>query len=94
MSSPAKPILVKARPEPLSIDPKRTAMIVVDMQNDFGSEGGMFALEDCTAEPIGQDLPRSNHDASLLVLQILFGWVARSGDLIRALESKQAPSHA
>jgi hypothetical protein len=26
----------------LSIDPARTAVIVVDMQNDFGTKGGMF----------------------------------------------------
>jgi ureidoacrylate peracid hydrolase len=35
--------LVEARPHPLPIDPRRTAVIVVDMQNDFGAEGGMFA---------------------------------------------------
>ena len=42
-------------------------------------------LEDCAAEPIGQGLPRSNHDASLLVIQALLGWVSTSGELIRAL---------
>jgi ureidoacrylate peracid hydrolase len=243
MNSPEKPILVNARPEPISIDPQRTAVIVIDMQNDFGSDGGMFALagidistikavvpviakllgtarragiaiiylkmghlpdlsdagtansahfqrhkrmrvgeavrapdgsgsrilirdtwnteilpeltpqpgdvtlykhrysgffqtrlddilkergietllftgcttsvcvestmrdamfrdytclllEDCTAEPIGQHLPRGNHDASLLVLQILFGWVGRSGDLIKALERERTVAHA
>ena len=31
-----------ARPALVEIDPDRTAVIVVDMQNDFGSEGGMF----------------------------------------------------
>jgi len=30
-------------PERLAIDPRTTAVIVVDMQNDFGAEGGMFA---------------------------------------------------
>lgn len=35
-------IRVAARPEPVDIDPRRTALIVVDMQNDFGAEGGMF----------------------------------------------------
>jgi len=42
-------------------------------------------VSDCTAEPIGHDLPRTNHDASLLVIQILFGWVTSSEELIRAL---------
>jgi ureidoacrylate peracid hydrolase len=31
-----------ARPAAVSFDPTRTAVIVVDMQNDFGSKGGMF----------------------------------------------------
>ena len=35
-------IEIQARPEPVEIDPARTAMIVVDMQNAFGSPGGMF----------------------------------------------------
>jgi ureidoacrylate peracid hydrolase len=43
-------------------------------------------LEDCTGEPIGYGLPRRNHDASLLVIQTLFGWVARSEAFITALE--------
>jgi ureidoacrylate peracid hydrolase len=45
-------------------------------------------LEDCMAEPIGSDLPRSNHDASLLVMQLLFAWVANSGALLRALHAQ------
>ena len=35
-------------------------------------------VEDCVAEPIGADLPRTNHEASLLVLQTLFGSVTDS----------------
>jgi len=42
-------------------------------------------LEDCTAEPIGAGLARSNHDASLLVVQALFGWVSNSAELVRVL---------
>jgi ureidoacrylate peracid hydrolase len=48
-------------------------------------------LEDCTAEPIGSGPPRSNHDASLLVIQILFGWVSNSNELITALEAHILP---
>lgn len=33
---------VQAVPAPVEIDPDRTAMIVIDMQNAFGSPGGMF----------------------------------------------------
>lgn len=43
-------------------------------------------LEDCTAEPIGAGLPRSNHDASLLVLEVLFGWIATSALFCSAVE--------
>lgn len=35
-------ITVEARPAALTLDTSRTALIVVDMQNDFGSKGGMF----------------------------------------------------
>jgi ureidoacrylate peracid hydrolase len=42
-------------------------------------------LEDCTAEPVGNDLPRTNHDASLLTIQVLFGRTARADDLLTAL---------
>lgn len=31
-----------ARPEPILVDVSHTAVLVVDMQNDFGSKGGMF----------------------------------------------------
>ena len=37
-------ITFHARPEAIGIEPARTAVIVVDMQNDFGSKGGMFDL--------------------------------------------------
>lgn len=43
-----------------------------------------IVLEDCTAEPIGYDLPRSNHEASLLAIQTLFGWVSNSDAFIKA----------
>jgi ureidoacrylate peracid hydrolase len=42
-------------------------------------------LADCTGEAIGHDLPRTNHDASLLVIQVVFGWVSESAEIIRAL---------
>ncbi|MFC1947465.1 cysteine hydrolase family protein [Chloroflexota bacterium] len=37
-------VTIQAEPEPLEIDLKRTAIMVIDMQNAFVSEGGMFAL--------------------------------------------------
>jgi ureidoacrylate peracid hydrolase len=43
-----------------------------------------IVLEDCTAEPLGYGLPRSNHDASLLNIQALLGWISNSGEFIKA----------
>lgn len=42
-------------------------------------------LEDCTGEPIGAGPPRSNHEASLLSIQILFGWISDSERFMTAL---------
>jgi ureidoacrylate peracid hydrolase len=44
-----------------------------------------IVLADCCAEPIGYQLSRSNHEASLLVIEMLFGWVSRSDALVEAL---------
>src|SRR5437660_8491958 len=35
-------ITVRSRPSPLGLDLRRTAVLVIDMQNDFGAPGGMF----------------------------------------------------
>ena len=43
-------------------------------------------LSDCTGEPIGYDMSRSNHDASLLTIELLFGWVSSSEHFIGALD--------
>lgn len=48
-------------------------------------------LEDCTGEPIGHGLPRSNHDASLLTIQVLLGWTSSSEEFIRALGALEQP---
>ena len=44
-------------------------------------------LADCTAEPIGYGLPRSNHEASLLTIQVLLGWVSNSEEFTKAIEA-------
>lgn len=43
-----------------------------------------LVIEGCVAEPIGADLERSNHDASLLTLQLLFASITDSGTAITA----------
>ena len=47
-------------------------------------------LSDCMSEPIGNQLVRSNHDASLLAVEILFGWVSDSKEFVSAFESNQS----
>lgn len=47
-------------------------------------------LADCMAEPIGNDLPRSNHEASLLVMQTLFGWISNADEFVTALDVEPA----
>jgi ureidoacrylate peracid hydrolase len=46
-----------------------------------------LVLENCVAEPIGAELPRSNHAATLLVLQAAFAWVSDSSTFLGALEA-------
>jgi ureidoacrylate peracid hydrolase len=46
-------------------------------------------LADCMGEPIGNGLPRSNHEASLLTMQTLFGWVSTSEAFLKSLPLKQ-----
>jgi ureidoacrylate peracid hydrolase len=45
-------------------------------------------LADCSAEPIGHEFSRSNYDASLLVIERLFGWVSRSDAFTEALAAR------
>ena len=65
-------------------------------------------LEDCTAEPIGQGAKGyigvpgagnmsggSNHEASLLLIQTVFGWVSNSESVANAFDARRAaiPAH-
>ena len=47
-------------------------------------------LADCTGEPIGGDLARSNHEASLLTVQALLGWVSSSQRFVQAISAAKA----
>jgi ureidoacrylate peracid hydrolase len=44
-------------------------------------------LADCMGEPIGQDLSRSNHEASLLAMQTGFGWISGADEFVKVLEA-------
>lgn len=41
-SATGRDVRLDAKPDPIILNTARTALIVVDMQNDFGSKGGMF----------------------------------------------------
>jgi ureidoacrylate peracid hydrolase len=45
----------------------------------------------CTAEPLGHDLPRSNYEATLLLIRGM-GWVADSEAFIRAVQISAPPA--
>jgi ureidoacrylate peracid hydrolase len=49
-----------------------------------------LVVEDCIAEPIGSDLPRTNQDASLIVLELLFAWITNSVGVTEALRMTPA----
>jgi ureidoacrylate peracid hydrolase len=49
-------------------------------------------LEDCCAEPIGSGNERGNHEASLLTVELLFGWISSSEKFISALNTESSIS--
>jgi ureidoacrylate peracid hydrolase len=51
-------------------------------------------LADCTGEPIGGDLARSNHEASLLTIETLFGWTSDSEKFVSALRAQRREAAA
>jgi ureidoacrylate peracid hydrolase len=42
MAADHRVVRIEANPEPIKIDTAKTAVLVVDMQNDFAARGGMF----------------------------------------------------
>jgi ureidoacrylate peracid hydrolase len=55
------------------------------LRDAFFRDYRCVVLSDCTAEVVGSDLARTNHEASLLVIEGLFGWIARSESFVRAI---------
>jgi len=55
------------------------------LRDAFFRDYRCMILSDCTAEVVGSDLVRTNHEASLLVIESLFGWVANSEAFVQAL---------
>jgi len=49
-------------------------------------------LSDCTAEPVGNQLPRTNHEATLLLVELVYGSITDSKALIQALTEQSSVS--
>jgi ureidoacrylate peracid hydrolase len=47
-----------------------------------------LVLEDCTAEPIGADAARTNQEASMTVLELLFAWITDSTAVASAIRAR------
>lgn len=71
-----------------------TICVEATLRDAFYRDYSCLLLSDCTAEPIGSDLPRSNHDATLLAVELLLGWVGESGGVIAVLEEHSPPPSA
>jgi ureidoacrylate peracid hydrolase len=59
------------------------------LRDAFFRDYRCLLLDDCAAEPIGGDLGRSNHEASALVIEALFGWVSDSAAFEAALREME-----
>jgi ureidoacrylate peracid hydrolase len=46
-------------------------------------------LTDCTSEPLGLNTPRSNHDASILLVELMFGWTSTSQLFVSATSASR-----
>lgn len=55
------------------------------LRDAFYRDYRCLLLSDCCAEAIGSDAPRSNHDATLTVIEALFGWTGESTSFLTAL---------
>jgi ureidoacrylate peracid hydrolase len=64
------------------------------LRDAFSRDYRCLLLSDCTAEPFGSGLSRTNHEATLLIVERLFGWVTESGALLEALARRPVAAAA
>jgi ureidoacrylate peracid hydrolase len=64
------------------------------VRDAFFRDYSCVLLTDCTSEPIGHDAARSNHDASVALIEVLFGWVSTSEQFVSAAAELAAPCEA
>jgi ureidoacrylate peracid hydrolase len=56
------------------------------LRDAFYRDYQCLLLTDCCAEAIGSDQDRTNHDATLTVIEALFGWTTESEHVISSVE--------
>lgn len=64
------------------------------LRDAFYRDYRCLLLSDCTAEPLGSDFPRSNYEATLLLIETFFGWVAESAALLQAFAGQHVGAAA
>lgn len=70
----ARPMLVPARPENVQIDLSRSALVVIDMQNDFCHPDGWFGQKGISVRPMRKPIPLLN--------RLLPAWRKAAGQVI------------
>lgn len=55
------------------------------LRDAFFRDYQCLLLTDCCAEPIGSDQSRTNHEASITVIETLFGWTTHSNEFIESI---------
>src|SRR5262249_34362568 len=76
----SRTLTIPARPEPLPIEPARTAVLVVDMQNAFASRGGyldLFGVDVSGAPAViarTREVLVASRQAGMTVVFLQMGW--------------------
>jgi nicotinamidase-related amidase len=98
MGAAMEQVLVDAKPEPISINPSRTAIIVIDMQRDFLEPGGFgeslgndVSLLQAAVKPIGALLDGARA-RGMLVIHTREGHRPDMSDAPHAKVNRGAPS--
>jgi ureidoacrylate peracid hydrolase len=83
----ASQVELHAQPASVTINSQQTALIVVDMQNDFGGKGGMFDRAGIGIEPIRAIVPAlartiaAAHEIGIQVIYLKMGFQPDLSDL-------------
>jgi ureidoacrylate peracid hydrolase len=82
----SRTLSIPARPEPLSLEPARTAVLVVDMQNAFAARGGYLDLlgVDVSGAPAviarTREVLIASRQAGMIVVFLQMGWTPDQRD--------------